>query len=69
MITVTGLETNTTYYLNPNDISSFYYEPEEKATLLYTNYNARGAGKNYLVTESPDEILDMILSWKQACLS
>ena len=64
MIELTGQKTNTKYFINPNVISSFQELEGYAGTIIYTIKTSKGPcgdGTVYNVTETPEEILNMIL--------
>lgn len=67
MIEVTGYDTETSYYLKPEMISSMHQETKRRKTytLIYMHDDFKGVNgaKIYKVAEEPTEILLQIIMW------
>ena len=57
MIKVTRLD-GKTYYLNPHQIESMELKPDLTITML--------SGKNIIVKESPDEVINRIVNYRKS---
>ncbi len=57
MIKVTRLD-GKTYYLNPHQIESMELKPDLTITML--------SGKNIIVKESPEEVIDRIVKYRKS---
>ena len=57
MIKVTRLD-GKTYYLNPHQIESMELKPDLTITML--------SGKNIIVKESPEDVIDRIVKYRKS---